>query len=43
MYSSIMGESSDPGVIPQFSEELFERIDAKSDKDVSYLFCVVIR
>ena len=30
-----MGESDSLGVIPQFAEELFERIQTESDKNVS--------
>ena len=32
-----MGEADSPGVIPQFAEELFERITMNTDADVSWL------
>ena len=36
MYS-IMGEDKAVGVIPRFSEELFERIESLTDSEVSAL------
>ena len=35
IHGSIMGESDSPGVIPQFAEELFERIEMQTERNVS--------
>ncbi len=30
-----MGENDSPGIIPQFADELFERIKSQTNEDVS--------